>query len=202
MLTTNRDLYNAVSELGERYVFSGRTLEQYLSALLGLARPYTQKTHLSLPDFYRLISEAFTADPLPFDPAWRDKYGALDPALPGFPGWEATVIRQIVDLHEMEEAGLLANKYRGFGINAPRGSSWYNFDPVAYLECAMEGSLGGWELGDPTGRVFVPGEVAVVDASGDVQIVNPQDIERPIIEMPLLSWKQLTDFVECGQLYE
>lgn len=102
----------------------------------------------------------------------------------------------------MAEAGTLAYEYRYFGIDAPGGSRWYNFDLLTYIECAMAGSLGGWEPGDPTGREFVPGDVAVVDSQGDLQVVNPQDIERPIIEMAHISWEEFKDFSECGQMYE
>jgi hypothetical protein len=202
VLTTNRDLYRAIGELGERYASSGRTLEHYLLALLGLARQHNRQDALSLSEFYQVVSEAFSADPIPFASAWRDTYGALNPNQSGFVGWEATVIRQIVDLREMDEAGTLAYEYRYFGVDAPRGSRWYNFDPVTYLECAMAGSLGGWEPDDPTGRQFVPGEVGVMDSIGNLQIVNPQDIERPIGPLPQVSWDQFKDFVECGQMYE
>ena len=131
---TNRDLYRALGELGERSASNTRTLEQYLSALLGLARQYHRQSSLSalsllsLSDFYQLLSQllsaAFTADPTPFDSVWQEQYNAFDPRLPGFAGWEATVIRQIVDLHEMEEAETLANECRYFGVDAPRGSRW------------------------------------------------------------------------------
>lgn len=199
---TNRDLYTAIGELGQRYASSARTLEQYLSALLGLTRHHRARSTVSISDFYELLCEAFTADPVSFDPAWREQYAALDPDQPGFVGWEATLIRQIVDLHEMEEAGTLKNKYRYFGVNAPRGSRWYNFDPAGYLECAMDGSLGGWEPGDPTGRDFVPGQVAVISSQGTVESVDPQDLERPVVDLPGLSWDQFQNFIVCGQIYE
>lgn len=67
---TNRDLYLAIGELGKQYASCDRTLEQYLLALLGLTRnPYNQsdQTALSPSDFYRLLAEAFTTDPFPFD---------------------------------------------------------------------------------------------------------------------------------------
>ena len=66
------------------------------------------------------------------------------------------------DLHEMDENDTLKNEQRYFGVNAPRKSYWYNFDPIGYLECATAGSFGGWEPGDETGRQFVPEPVALL----------------------------------------
>jgi len=202
-IVTNRDLYLAIGELQERHKAGERSLERYLLALLGLARRNRRQTHLSLAEFYHLLSNAFTAEPIPFEAAWRDKPRTSAAGLTGFDQWEAVVLLQIVDLREMDEAGTLADEHRYFGVNSPRGGRWYNFDPTIYLECAMAGSLGGWEPGDPTGRQLVPGEVAVFDAEGGgVQFVDSQDIERPVVETPELSWEELTDFVECGQMYE
>lgn len=97
---------------------------------------------------------------------------------------------------------MLDNEYRDFGIDAPRGSRWYNFDPVSYLECGMDGALGGWEPGDTTGRQFVPGPVAVLDADRHFHSMAPQDMVDPLVEMFEVSWKQFQDFLECGQMYE
>ena len=82
------------------------------------------------------------------------------------------------------------------------GLALVNFVPAAYLECAAAGSLGGWEPGDPTGRDFVPGQVAVMDSEGNVQSVDPQNIDRTIVDISQLSWEQFQDFLVCGQIYE
>ena len=216
MLATNRDLYRAISEMRERHESgsAGISLEQYLLALLGLARQHCYQDNILLSDFYRLVTGAFIAEPVQFKPSWRDEYGVpnvlqegpdwLDTrkCSPLYVLWEATVIRQIVDLREMDEAGTLEDEHRYFGVDAPRGSRWYNFDPFTYLECGMAGSLGGWEPDDLTGRQFIPGEVAVVDSEGKFTVVKPQDVERPIIAMPQFTWEHFSDFVECGQMYE
>ena len=203
-MRTNRDLYRAIGELAGRYKSSDRSLEQYLLALLRLARSH-YRAHgdaLSLPDFCRLLTDAFTADPISFEPRWRDDYSALDTRLPGFAGCEATFIRQIVDLREMDETGKLADEMRYFGIFAPRGSRWYNFSPTIYLECAAAGSVGGWEPGDATGREFVPGEVIVMDSEGNFGSVDPRSIEHPVVEIPQITWEQLKEFLWSGQSYE
>jgi hypothetical protein len=202
MPETNRELYLAIGDLATKHKTANRSLEHYLLAILGLVQQHDEQTGLSLSDFHRLLSDAFTAEPLAFDEMWLNSYETLDGDCSVFEGWKSTVIRQIVDLHEMEQTGALANEYRYFGINSPRGSYWYNFDPATYIECAMAGSLGGWEPEDGTGRQFVPGEVAFMDGSGEIRVGNPQDVERPIVELPLVSWELFKDFVECGQMYE
>jgi hypothetical protein len=200
---TNRDLYQAIGELGADHRSSDRTLEQYLSALLGLVQPYANRETLSMTEFYNLLSDAFTAASLPFQPSWQNNQNAPhNPPAYDFAHWQATVIRQIVDLHEMAAAGTLENEYRYFGIDSPRGSRWYNFVPGAFLECGMAGSLGGWEPEDDTERQFVPGPVAAMDANGNLQTMNPEDIERPLIAIPEITWEMFTDFLLNGQMYE
>jgi hypothetical protein len=51
--------------------------------------------------------------------------------------------------------GTLANDQRYFGVDSPRGSRWYNFDPLTFLECAVAGTFG--EEDDP---VFEIAEVS------------------------------------------
>lgn len=201
ILETNRDLYRAVSELIQAQGKNGATLERYLSALLDLARPCRSQESLTLSDFYQLLAHAFAAEPAAFDVAWQNRNGSAEPSAP-YDVWETTLIRQIVDLREMDAAGTLKNDQRYYGINAPRGSRWYNFDPCTYLECAMAGSLGGWEPGDATGRVFVPGEVAVMNTDGTLTTADPQDIARTVAELPQITWDEFTDFIQCGQWYE
>lgn len=202
MLTTNRDLYLAICELGTTHHACERTLEQYLLTLLRLAKPLADRSSLTLDEFHALLSDSFIAEPQPFDETWRDCCDSRDEDLPGFAGWMSTLIRQIVDLREMDEVGTLLNEHRYGGIDAPRGGRWYNFDPMLYIECAASGSLGGWEPGDDSDRDFVPGLVGVMDASGQIVDANPQDLERPIFQLLDLSWEQCRDFLDCGRHYE
>lgn len=198
----NRDLYLALGRLCTQHAATSRSLEHYLLALLGLARSHAGQDGLAPEAFYQLLAAAFDAVPLPFEPDWCDGYDAFDSSAPGYPGWHATLVRQIVDLHEMARDGLLDHEYRYFGLNAPRGGCWYNFHPTAYLECGMAGALGGWQAGDDSGPQWVPGQVATVDASGTLQVVDLQDIGNPILPITHLSWKLLQDFLDCGQQYE
>jgi hypothetical protein len=91
---------------------------------------------------------------------------------------------------------------RYFGINSPRGSRWYNFDPCTFLECAMAGSFGGWEEGDDTGRGYVPGEVAVLGPDGRITGCDPRELDDPIVPLGEISWEAFRDFLGQGQWYE
>ncbi|PHS13772.1 MAG: hypothetical protein COA78_06695 [Blastopirellula sp.] len=140
-LQTNRDLYLAVESLVSRFKSNSRSLEQFLLALLRATEPFSSSECLSLDDFYGLISESFTIEPYQFEHKWLGLYDQFPTESSDFDGWCGTLKQQIVDLHEMEECGALENKYRSLGIQSPRGSQWYNFVPVDYLECAMAGSI-------------------------------------------------------------
>jgi hypothetical protein len=178
-----------------------------------------------MEEFFELLSSAFTLPAPPFEEAWRSRYTAdannplmaclaakmglrqqSEPAdgadATSFEGWESFVLRQIVDLHEMAEQGLLKNELRYFGINSPRGQRWYNFDPCTFLECAMAGSYGGWQPGDDTGREYVPGPVAVLGDDGRITTSEPQDVADPIVSLRDISWDDFRSFLGCGQWYE
>ena len=201
-ITTNRDLYLALADLSKLHQNNNRSLEHYLLAVLKQTGGFRDRDALTLSEFYDIIVSGFTEEPAPFQDEWREQYDRLDDQAVGFAGWHATVVRQIVDLREMDESGDLKNKYRYFGLDSPRKSSWCNFDPLGYLECAAAGSFGGWEPGDDTGREYVPGEVAVISDDGSIQSARPEELPDPKFDIPNVSWDQFKDFVFCGQIYE
>jgi hypothetical protein len=178
-----------------------------------------------LDEFFGLLSAAFTLPAPPFDEAWRSRYSddgthplaaclaakmgirqpsreAENAGSSSFHHWESFVLRQIVDLREMAEQGMLANDERYFGINSPRGQRWYNFDPCTFLECAMAGSFGGWQSGDDTGREHVPGPVAVFGDDGTLTTSDPQDVPHSVVSIGEVGWEDIEDFLGCGQWYE
>ena len=201
-LTTNRDLYLAIEALSKTHSGCTRLLEHYLLALLDSSQRFSDRNNLSLAEFYDLVSSSFTRDAPAFSSDWRDQYDDLPHEKDDYTGFRGTLIRQLVDLREMDENGTLKNEQRYFGVSTPRKSYWYNFDPLGYLECAMAGSFGGWEPGDDTGRQFVPGPVTVVADDGSIQTANPEDLHQPTVQMPLVTWEQFKDFIICGQIYE
>jgi hypothetical protein len=202
-IRTNRDLYLAVADLAKRDDSSRRSLEEYLRAIWGLASIHRAGATLLANEFFTILSEAFTADVPPFFADWANRYqDDVEEHRNGYEGWENRILRQIVDLHEMNESGQLADPQRYFGINSPRGQRWYNFDPSTFLECAVAGSYGGWEPGDDTGRNFVSGPVAVMGADGRITDCDPRDIDRPVNPIPEVSWDDFRDFLGQGQWYE
>ncbi|MCB9628180.1 MAG: hypothetical protein H6725_12465 [Sandaracinaceae bacterium] len=191
---TNRELYVFIAALVSRNEGHCITLQAYLENLSRLARPWAACHGLPLADFTHVLQAAF--EPVP------DSGGAPVDASTGYLAWERRVAEQIRDLREMREAGTLDNEHRYFGVDAPRGSRWFNFDPCTYLECAAAGTTGGWREGDDTGRAYVPGKVAVLDESGELRAVDPREIEDPVVALREISWEDFTDFVEAGQWYE
>jgi hypothetical protein len=191
-LETNRDLYLFVSQLG---VTHERSLEDFLRALWTLVQRHRDRPSLTLSEFAALLEQSFSAPP-------GDPPPPVEGEPSGFARFEQVLIQQIIDLREMAQAGTLDDQMRYFGVNAPRGSRWYNFDPSTFLECAMAGTYGGWEEGDAGGRELVPGKVAVVDAHGKVHAVDPQDIVEPVRVIDGVDWDGFVSFLWAGQAYE
>ena len=189
-LRTNRDLYLFVAALVENDDGQVRELEEYLRALWRLGAAKQANDRLTLACFAGLLVAAFQEEAPAFAPAWQDI--AEEEGTPaGYPRWERTIFSQIVDLREMRDAGMLANEHRYFGVDAPRGRRWFNFDPLTYLECAVEGAFGGWRRGDRTGRDYVSAKNA-----------DLEDLDIPIFDMTRVSWDQFADFLRAGQSFE
>jgi hypothetical protein len=112
-MKTNRDLYKAIEALiKEKENTPIISLEEYLISLLGRGLEKRKESELSPDEF--------------------------DEDAPGFSGWQAALRRQIKDLKDMKRNGQLHDKYRYFGIDAPGGQRWYNFDPCTYAEACNE----------------------------------------------------------------
>jgi hypothetical protein len=199
---TNRDLYLFVAALRQTHRRNERTLEEYLKALWRLGSVERARGELPVPRVAALLEEALGAEAPRFDHVWSRDYRRDPSGLSGHAHWEQTILRQIVDLHEMEEAGTLANDDRYFGADAPRGLRWYNFDPLTFLECAVAGTFGGWQSGDPSGRDYVPGLVAVLDEAGQITSADPRDLDEPIFELRPISWETFAELLASGQGYE
>ena len=196
---TNRDFYLAVTEFQTAPCGSDRSLEHYLLALHQLCLPLATTPSLSGEAFLQLLDTAFTAEFPPFPEEWRSRTFDEEDPDPGFAGFEACLIQQVVDLREMAERGALEDKYRYFGIKSPRGHSWYNFDPATYLECATAGMYGGWHPDDDTGRFRVPGPLVAAGDEGDYERTSQ---ELPFHEIAHVTWEYFSEFLWCGQIYE
>lgn len=197
-LTTNRDLYRFIGELTKQQATNPLSLEAYLTNLRHLARPHRQRPTLSVAELAELLRQAFapSASEVP------EAHAPHTDAVPGYLDWDRRLEAQLGDLRAMREAGTFQDELRYFGVSAPGGGYWYNFDPCTYLECGAAGSFGGWEEGDDTGRQYVPGKVAVFDASGAMTAVDPRELEDPVTALPAIPWSELVAFLDAGQSYE
>jgi hypothetical protein len=197
---TNRDLYLAIAGLIEEQETNLRSLEEYLRSLWSLASEFQTSSSLSPTEFYELLSRAFSAPALSFQDSWRQRHSK---EREGYIGWEARIRRQIVDLREMKEKGMLKRKDKNiFGVTAPSRQFWYNFDPAAFLECAMAGTYGGWHPDDATGRIYVPGKVVVMDEEGKLEDREPDTLPNPVYPITQISWDDFEHFLLMGQVYE
>jgi len=143
--------YNRIRELIGRY--ENRDLEDYLLALLGLVvksnlQPMTEGL------FFKLLEDAYTAPPVPFDETWLacctppdDDWlnRKLEMHEPLF-GLNEKAYQYSIDALHFQIAELrkmrgkqLDNELRYFGVISPTGNRWYNFDPHALLECGAAG---------------------------------------------------------------
>lgn len=163
-VATNRDLYRFIAELVKQRSECRGTLQSYLENLRRIGRSLRARDAVSPEEFAELLGAAFDPGPRAADP------GAA--ATDGYVGWEERIGEQIRDLDEMRRSGTLDNEYRYFGVDAPRGGRWYNFDPCTYLECAAAGSM------------------------------DPRDIHDPVVALPQITWEMFVDFLNAGQWYE
>jgi hypothetical protein len=195
-MVTNRELYLRVLAVGDELRTSGRTLSEYLRALLTCGQPLRERTSLSAEEFARVLESAVRETPPPLDPDLRGRDLAIGEPT-GFARWEATLLSQVADLWDFDER--LPGEDAYFGVAAPRSPGngrrvtdayWYNLDPATYLECAMAGSFGGH---DPEDGVRKP-------VSGPVDPLVPED--PPTMAVGRLSWDDLADFAINGQEYE
>jgi hypothetical protein len=136
---------------------------------------------------------AFDGEPPPSD---------LPAAVESFAKVAELLDQQIEDLQTMKASGTLDDPERYFGVDAPSGRRWYNFDPLTYIECGLQGSFGGYQEGDDTGRELVPGEVAVLDEEGNIEAVDPHALAPVVSDLGDIGWEDVERFLCCGQVYE
>ena len=195
-MKTNRDLYKAIEALLEdKKGGSTPTLEVYLGNLRNGTRSFSNSSAVTLDQFFSLLRNAFdTVEP----------DAQISPQKPNeeFDVLISSMAEQIQDLVDMAANGQLKDDQKYFGITAPSGRRWYNFDPCAYIECGAAGALGGWEDGDGTGRSYVPGKVAHLNADGEISTSDPRELDRQPEMVPEITWEMFSDFVWCGQDYE
>ena len=184
---TDRDLSTSIAELRENCENSDRQLEDYLLAFWFLASQYKHQAAIAANQFIELLRLAFTMEIPAFQDEWRSKkFNLYSDEEDSYLAFEGMILEQIVDLREMDEAGSLSSELRYFGLDSPRGNCWYNFDSLAYLECAVAGFDDDWEEAENIDTVL--NKKASIDSHSFTQ-------DR-------ISWSKIRDFFYCGRIYE
>ncbi|MFC4048123.1 hypothetical protein ACFOY4_00360 [Actinomadura syzygii] len=194
---TNRDLYLVFLQLGQEARAASWSLSAFLRSLWKVSAPLSDQPKLEPDDVAAMFAAASTTPPADFDPAWSGKDLALPGAEPdGYADWERVLLSQVADLEDFIAAP--PGPQARFGVDAPRppGSGaratparWYNFDPATYLECAVAGSLGGWDAADGA-RVPLPTGPGEPPARSYVRTITS------------MTWDDLSRIAVCGQVYE
>ena len=207
---TNRDLYVAVADLVARNADNQRSLEDFLRTLRAALKTLHDEPTLTPDRFLAALEAAFTGPVPPRDPGWRhEDLSAPDEQAVDAASVDRILKSQVLDLEDADASGALRDDYRSFGISVgrPEGTvrategHFYNWDPQAFVECGIAGAFGGWQPGDETGRTLVSGNVAVLTDDG-IASVPAAEIESPVVDLPVLTWEQIADFLWCGQNYE
>nr|BFE38283.1 hypothetical protein GCM10010200_105340 [Actinomadura rugatobispora] len=194
---TNRELYLHFLQLGQEARAASWSLSAFLRALWKVSGPLSRRERLQSDDVAAMFSAAAAVPPADYRPAWSTRDLSLpgdEPA--GYADWERVILSQLADLEDFlaHPPGPQAR----FGVDAPRPPGtgrratprrWYNFDPATYLECAVAGSLGGWDAGDGA-RVPLPAADGAPPARSYVR------------EITTMTWGDLARIAVCGQMYE
>ena len=121
------------------------SLEEYLRALLATVQQNAQ-SQVTFALIGKVLFEAFTTEPFPFNEDWLTYQEPPDLTIDGFSSIEDDygylqhmILYQIADFHLIEASGVLQKQWSVLGVTSPTGNSWYNFDPVGFLFCAAQG---------------------------------------------------------------
>lgn len=172
-MMTNRDIYLLVCGFAEKYKDDKLpSLEAYLRSLW-LIVSQSKVEDLTIEQVVRWLEEAFTTTPPAFDDKWLNIERDYSEDLDSKDGWNNIILFQIADLRRMRDAGQLDNEYKYLGIESPTGNSWFNFDPLSYLECGIVGSMAGY-----------------------------QEEEYAIRKIETFTWQDFIAILESGQWYE
>lgn len=200
------ELSTAIAEIAERRQTHSRELEEYLLALWGLASEKEGKAMLELQDVFQLLEGAFEASAIAYNSVWADLYSGIRTPSGGYAGWEEAMMKQVVELHEMREAGLVDNELRYHRLEWLRGAEWHNCRPCSYLDRARAGFISSWQERELTGRASLiePGAVGAPNEDGmvTIELKKPKAIEKPMDVITALSWDDFRFFLWCGQHVE
>jgi hypothetical protein len=188
---THRDLYFAAVRRVNAHPGRERPLEEYLRALLGQLAALRERAELGAAEFLDWVTGGLAADPVPFEPAW-DRVPAVAPSgAAGFGDVERMLQRQVAELRRLLACGLWNGPEREFGVQAPGGGRWSNFDPASFVECGLQGIFGGFALEEHSRPI--PHTPRLAEQSGVIARGIP---------MSFVTWDDVLGFLLCGQCYE
>lgn len=205
----NRALYLAVTALVEANRENDRSLADFLRTLRSALVAELDRVGLEPEVFVEALTAAFTSPVPDVDPAWRTEDLSYRGGQRDARAVDLLLRSQVLDMEDAAESGALQDELRAFGREVGRAddarratsSYYYNWHPHAYVECGVAGAFGGWEPGDDSSRMLVPGQVAVLTEEG-IESMPADEVPRPVFDLPLLSWEQVYEFLWCGQSYE
>ena len=193
---TNREFYLTILDMIARYEGAALALNDFLVRLFMLSCRLAERDSIAAEDLLQMLESAFRDMP-EFTRSPPEEARAS-----GFDAWDVELASQIDELKEMSKSNAHDDSQLSFSDwTSHRGGVWYNFAIESYLEAAAAGTFGGWEPGDPCSRALVDGMVAV-QTEESVQFEPAEDIERPIYNIPALTWGVLVEFLWNGQGYE
>ncbi|MEM7431643.1 MAG: hypothetical protein AAF351_06850 [Pseudomonadota bacterium] len=113
-------------------------LGSYLLNIWGQCVPIAE-TNPPWQEVGEIIAGAFTPrqTPEPINVMQRIDAPRLDESA-GWREFEDTILFMVADLRRMRD-GALKDQCRYFGVQSPTNYSWYNFDPLTFLECGLAG---------------------------------------------------------------
>ncbi len=188
------DLYVRVAALLQLRAGDAPPLIDYLRQLQARAEPLGGRDGLSLPEFIELLELSFGPAP--------ERQQLTASAQPGYQSWRTRLDAQIHDLQQMAESGALSSDLRYYGLDAPSGARWYNFDPRSFLECAAAGCT---RSPDPVPDVEREDADPSLAAGPDRITRNVADDIDPRVaasDRDIWTWEMLIRFLDAGQMYE
>lgn len=150
-ITTNAELYRAVTELFAKHEHTRRSLEEFLRALRPRLQQHAGEPAIAADAFVALLDDALTFPPPPADEGWREEDLENDDDTPRTAEAVDGLLRsQILDMEDAAAGGLLEDDLRYFGkhVDRPPGArranddGWFNWDPLTFIECGVRGTFG------------------------------------------------------------
>ena len=195
-LRTNRELYLHIVDMPLSKEAEKRPLEDYLRALLELAKQHRDSEAIEIDDFAHMLEKAFTA-PAP-EPDWASAEPGEHPG-GGFEKWERILLLQIRSLRRMEKDGSINDRLRYLdGVALPDGSVWFNFDPHSYLESGLSDTFGRHGASDESYMEYPVVNPAMQNEEDAASMLYQQYKTRQTAIVHV-TWGDFIKFISCGK---